>query len=238
MKYLLAFGFILVGSMGETKDAARSPSSLKLVQAYLDLAEELALSRVDGKTCETNAYQSEIFKLIQSATSIEGYSPELVKTTTRNELGKMLSFKELIGQFDSSKGESEYRKSLENTEFNSAAAGVYGSSSTLRLFANGKLEAVVLESSDKDDDFKRVKKSGTWNIKFSNESGSQSALARIVFVYPLKNGKMKTYVYRLSFKYDNGRKIWILHNKTKKSSNEVDFTDVKYFNEIIDECSV
>lgn len=239
MKKLIVFFLLFATSVTFAKESKkeeetkRNPASPGLVNAYLEVAEQLATERVNGRVCETNAYPGEIMNMVQSAAFLEDFSANLVKKNTLSELGKVIAFKELTGQFDSLNETVEnYTKALVNSNFYAPAAGVMGSSSTIEFLAGGKAKVSVAVW--ENDEIKHKVYEANWQVFAPTKK--TNGLFRIGMSY--QTGKtLHKEVFRLDAKYEDGHKMWFLHSSRGHKGSGVAPQKIKYYNEIIDECS-
>lgn len=239
MKKIVLFVMMTV-SVAFAKDAEkkeknkRDPASPALVQAYLEVAEQLSIERKNGNVCDSNAYPGEVLQMVLAASGLESFTPSLVKQTTREQMSKIIAFKEIMGQFsEDDRSVGNYKKALENADFYSPAMGVMGSTTKMELLPAGKMK-MSIRSWD-NDDIRTDVYEGTWQV--SAPTKRSDGLMRLSIIYNGKKGQ-KTLVYRLGFTYEGGRKMWILHNKRNPSSRQIEYQYIKFFNEIIDECEV
>lgn len=232
---VLTAAILAVGSAFAADD-----TNTRLISKYLDLAEELAVARVQDQVCDTGAYQSVILDLLEGAQNIPGFDPAKIGSTTRQELKETLRFKAVTGEFtpwDSTLTKEQWTKLLEGTSFNSQPMGVYGSLRHIELLPNGKLKQSSVEVLDEAPWTKTVISHGTWSVQVKKEFVSEGyrALIRVALTLPGKDGKAKTIVLRLS-QSDYDHKSWILHTKPAEDEHRGHYNNIRFYNEIVDEC--
>lgn len=218
--------------------SAFAADSSSVIHKYLDLAEELSVARTQSLVCDVGAYQSEILNLLEAAYTIDGFDPSQIGPVTRQELGQTLRFKTVTGEFKDweTKTPVQWTKVLANTEFNSAPRGAYGSLETLTLLENGVVKQELRYFDDNEEINTKISH-GTWSVQVKKEFVSEGYrdVVRVALTLVGRDGKKKTRVFRLSYDYENS-KTWILHTKSLKEDGRNDYNNIRFYNEIVDEC--
>ena len=225
---------LVAGLMVVSSAFAADETSSRLIQKYLDLAEELSVARANQQVCDVNAYPNEILSLLENASYLDGFQPSQIGPVTRQELKDSLRFKEVAGEFKpwEVKTAEQWSKVLARTSFNSPPMGVFGSLKNIEFLPNGRLKQTELVSEDAMD-FVTVISHGTWAVHVKETRTSR--LVRVALTLPGKDGKSKTTVFRLS-RSEHDYKTWILHVKPNGDEKTGDIENVRFYNEIVGEC--
>jgi len=136
----------------------------------LELAHVMIKAYDGGAICETDAYPSEISKLVQSARYkvAEATMKKFVKAVNpKSKINSDLSFREALGRINLNQNEpteADAMKALLGTTYFHFGQGAYGSGYNVTLNANGVADEEILELLDDAPWTRRKKSRTTWSI--------------------------------------------------------------------------
>ena len=226
---LLFFPLLALAEEKQVKEGERKPASIEqeLLQARLKLAEVLSRARLEKKTCDVDAYQTEILDLLSGSKYLEGFNVNQIPGSVQQTMAGVLAYNEVTGlNLSETSAAADFERALVNSYWESIGQGVYGPQYTFTLRPGGKVDIKRLEVLNVEPWYRYHTEVGQWTVQRRAAKGSQDSSVRVGLRLSNKNK-----VYYIQKNYEN-HGMWQLN----RGPSNRDKQKVEFFNYAANEC--